>query len=294
MKGIKKKTANSWSEAFDLLYADSWSSEINRFRSPFVFRGLADSKWNLPTSLIRLGGPFAELERHLLRNFCKYAHGHVADRESLWFWLTFGQHHGLPTRLLDWTYSPLVALHFATCNVEHFDRDGAVWMVDYGALNMQAPSLLSDALKKEGSYVFTTEMLKRFEAPESSAKVKFWDIIEVEQKEGGIKDVTTLADFDLLSKEDFLIFFEPPSIDERVVNQFALFSIISNPARNVDDFLKDHPNFVRVVIIPKKLKPEIRDKLDQANINERVLFPGLDGIGDWLRRHYSSYSTGDS
>lgn len=291
MKSIKKTTATSWSEALDLLYADSWSSGINRFRSPFVFRGLANSKWNLATSLIRLGGPFAELERHLLRNFCKYAHGHVADRESLWFWLTFGQHHGLPTRLLDWTYSPLVALHFATCNVEHFGRDGAIWMVDYGALNMQAPALLSEALKKEGSHVFTTEMLTRFEEPEGVVKVKFW-VIDTEQKVGGIKTVSTLADFDSLSKKDFLIFFEPPSIDERVVNQFALFSVISNSSRNVDDFLMEHPDLVRVVIIPKKLKQEIRDKLDQANINERVLFPGLDGLSNWLRRHYSSFSTG--
>ena len=197
-----------------------------------------------------------------MRNFCKYAHGHVVDRESLWYWLTFGQHHGLPTRLLDWTYSPMVALHFATSNVEHFDRDGSIWMVNYGNLNLASPPLLSDALKKEGSYVFTTEMLTRF-----------------------------LADFDSLSKskDDFLIFFEPPSIDERVVNQFALFSVMSNPSRNIDDFLKDHPQSVRRVLIPKTIKAEIRDKLDQANINERVLFPGLDGLSTWLRRHYSTF-----
>ncbi len=291
MTKIPETTAESWQHAIDLLYADSLATDIGRYRSPFAFRGVADQQWNLATSLIRLGGPIAELERHLLRNFCKYAHNHVSERESMWFWLTFGQHHGLPTRLLDWTYSPFVALHFATSNIGHFDRDGCVWMVDYAALNRKAPPLLSETLKREGPYVFSTDMLTRFEQPERTAKINFW-IAEASQKTGGTKTISSLQDFDSLSDEEFMIFFEPPSIDDRVVNQFALFSVISNPTSTVDDFLQQAPELVRKIILPKHIKAEIRDKLDQANINERVLFPGLDGLCDWLRRHYSTYPKG--
>ncbi len=80
---------------------------------------------------------------------------------------------------------------------------------------------------------------------------------------------------------------EPPSIEDRIVNQYALFSFMSDPGCCLEEWLYKHPDLVRQVIIPASVKWEVRDKLDQANITERVLFPGLDGLSRWLKRQYS-------
>ncbi len=251
----------SWNKLQDALYINSWDQDIGRYRSRFAYRGLSDQSYTLKTTLIRLGGPYADLERHLLRNFKKYAHRSVVEQDALWHWLSVAQHYGLPTRLLDWTYSPLIALHFATANIHKFDRDGVIWAVNYRRAHQLLPDRLRGKLNDEGANVFTVEMLS--------------------------ETVSSLEEFEIEDERDCVIFFEPPSIDDRIVNQYAFFSVMVNPQRILDDWLMQHPALWHRIIIPAELKWEVRDKLDQANINERVLFPGLDGLGTWLNRHYS-------
>src|SRR5207245_2739095 len=76
------------------------------------------------------------------------------------------------------------------------------------------------------------------------------------------------------------------ALAQRIVNQLALFSMKSDPRARLDEWLERHGGLVRRVVIPARLKWEVRDKLDQANVTERVLFPGLDGLSRWLRRQY--------
>lgn len=276
---------SSWSELQDALFEGSWNERIRRFRAPFAYRGLSDADYRLETTLTRLGGPFPDLERHLLRNFRKYARGAPNQFSSFWHLISIAQHHGLPTRLLDWTYSPFVAAHFATANHEQFDKDGVIWVVDYHRTHALLPDDLKTALYEEGAQAFTVELLRNV-----SREFKGDDV----QDESSFHDVIrTLDQFDLLGQaKEFLLFFEPPSLDDRIVNQFALFSVMPNPRRVIDDWLTEaggddvSDRLVSRIIIPAGLKWEIRDKLDQSNITERVLFPGLDGLSSWLRRHY--------
>lgn len=259
---IEEVTVRSWAELNEQLFLNAWNPGLRRFRASWAFRGMSCADHDLSTALNRHLRGQAELERDMLRAFRKYAF-RDADWKTVWHWLALAQHHGLPTRLLDFTYSPLVALHFATANLAAYHLDGVVWAVDFCASNQLLPGKLRAALDEEGVNVFTAELL------ESVA--------------------TTLPAFDSLSKDPFLLFFEPPSLDERIVNQFALFTLMSDPTARLDQWLAQRPQVARRIRIPARLKLEIRDKLDQANITERVLFPGLDGLCRWLRRYYDPH-----
>jgi hypothetical protein len=252
--------AQSWAHLQELLFADSWHETLKRHRSDYVFRGEATGDTNLVTSLQRLGGDYGDIERHLLRNFRKYAPRAAVHADELWHWMALAKHHGLATRMLDWTYSPFVALHFATGHAIEFDQDGLIWMVNFVQANEELPKKLRSALDDEGMNAMSADLLTAV-APR-------------------------LSDFDKLG-DDFVVFFEPPALDERIVNQYALFSVMPSPHERMDNWLAERPGLARRVVLPAELKWEVRDKLDQANITERVLFPGLDGLATWLRRYFS-------
>lgn len=255
---------SSFNELHEQLYSESWMEPLGRFRSNFAFRGMSDANHSLKTSLLQLSDTPEQIENHLLRNFRKYAMRDVMPDDSVWSWLALAQHHGLPTRLLDWTFSPLVAAHFATEQLSKFDIDGVIWCVDFVKTNQLLPKPLKKLLAEEGSNAFTVDMLT------------------------GV--ARSLAELDNCATEPFVVFFEPPSLDQRIINQFALFALMSSPCARLDVWLSEHPDLCRRIIIPASVKWEVRDKLDQANITERVLFPGLDGLSKWLKRYYTKKS----
>ena len=266
MKQIGDNTfeVTSWIELQEVLF-EGKDTSLDRYRSDYVFRGAYNADHRLVTSIQRLGRKPSQYEHHIIRNFQKYSpiNTLVGQYENIWNWIALGQHYGLPTRLLDWSFSPYIALHFMANFDKGFHQDGAIWMVNFIEIRKELPEELTSKIQAKGFLTFTPKDL----ADEIGNSIE--EINAYRKKHG-----------------NFLMFMEPPSIDDRFISQFALSSFMLDPDSDKNEYLKNHPTLYKKIIVPARLKWEIRDKLDQSNISERIIYPGLEGLSKWLKRWY--------
>ena len=248
-----------------LLMEQRYRPDLNRYRSRHVYRGMPNAEYRIVTSLQRIcKHKGRSLEPVILSNFTKYAAMEDPSIESsVWRQMILGQHHGLPTRLLDWSFSPLTSLHFAMSenNLDEMDKhDSVVWRIDVDELHDMLPAKYQEVMEKERVTVFSLKMLQ--EACSSPEEY----------------------DRDMMGKAMLIV--EPPSMDQRIVNQYSFFGIVPSGMDDVEDFLARHTNKTVRYIIKKEIRWQVRDLLDQLNISERIVYPGLDGLSTWLARHY--------
>jgi len=216
------------------------------------WRGHGREDWNLLPHVHRLSrekGPF--YEANIANKFAKFAptrHARCPPAGDLARWLFLMQHYGLPTRLLDWTESPLLAVYFAVWEDAHLTMPGALWAFDPYALNdqvVQEPGLLqprhpvANALV-EDAYALVSEFDQRVVA--------------------------------LLSEE----------IDERMMVQMSGFTIHGlgkplNQRPECDAVLR------KFVILPEH-KEHLREQLASIGIRERNVFPDLTHLAADLKR----------
>jgi hypothetical protein len=266
---VREITVRRLGELVDAAMPSHPDPASGRLREPVVFRGAASARWPLLSSLDRLGGVCpphtkADLEEHILRNFSRRCRPYLQHpNPSVWELLVIAQHHGIPTRLLDWTYSPLVAAHFATLEPNP-GADRVVWKLHWGRLHERFGLQPLAFLVEDLDGVLRD---KGFATP--------WDLFESNH---------------VGPERTFACLFDPPAYDDRLVVQAAAFTFCSDKNRTLDEVLRayDLSDVLTRYIIPADCVDYLRDQLDLCGIDERRIFPDLGGVAAELRRYYSA------
>jgi hypothetical protein len=247
------------------------------------YRGQANSDWTLVPTVFRDVALTASsldthareelfrIERDINREFLDHAVRFMHGKSS-WEALCYGQHYGVPTRLLDWTSNLLVAVYF-TC-IEAPANDGAVWCLR--ASRLPTPPELGRCQEGRG---FRLRVLPTDE-------VSFLQ----EQSRPRITDKAICSD-----ENEFLVVIQPPDIDERIRNQSSLFTVyitIGEDDLNLNGVnqlthlleleVRHQIQLVRKLIIPAASKPSLLKAVEKMGITSRQLFPDLVGLGQYL------------
>lgn len=239
---------------------DSWEEFQKLVNGPecrrWAFRGQEKSEWSLNSTLSRYLIDFkvhqdgwAHQEDRIIRIFRRKAElflQHVPKENDIFQWLALMQHHGAPTRLVDFTWSPFVAAFFA---LEKAKTDCAVWAVNFSIL-------------KDRKYDFQSEQ-KPIEAPRP-------------------EDLNTYRRLFIGNRVPFITAGEPFNMNQRQIAQSGTFlipGILDTPIEGIlSSWLDPEKVIVKFVLKSSNIRDEAMESLYYMNITNATLFPGLDGL----------------
>jgi FRG domain len=253
---------------------------IAPFKAPGCFRGHQDASWDLVTTLdralqttiaietdvihsvVKTKLNFAANERTTLLEFQRGAHHYNAwtpAADEVLDWLALMQHYGAPTRLLDWTRSPYVALYFAL--ETRSDNDGTLWALDLKWLEQRAHELL---------------MAHRDGFPAPSEFRPFSKCINDMLLDDGSPVLVVPASpmrlhERMLAQQGVLLC----SLRYDVPFSTALLGMFLHPTK------VDRP-VISKAVLKKANRIEFLEELRRMNIHRASLFPGLDGFSRML------------
>ena len=227
---------------------------------PIWFRGSTNKNHELVPSLARK--PFKlEYERALINVFKQNAVQFVDERpQSQWEWLFLARHHACPTRLLDWTESPLIGLYFSTHSLDDVKKndrkDGCLWVLFPTKLNQEAGIKLTD--KRD---------LPMFEDND--------DYLQNYLPTKLASELTTrlIPAAGIAARHSI-----------RMQAQRSVFTVTHRDQTPLEAI--GGGGHIGRYIIPSFFKPRIRRQLEALNIDRLSVFPELDNAARLARRPY--------
>jgi hypothetical protein len=238
------------------LQIESWSQfvELGAELDGWAFRGHRDAYWPLYSSLSRHlqnfvpdRGSWQGREKRAIRIFRRKAHNYLSDESVLAEDLRCAalmQHHGAPTRLLDFTKSPFVAAFFA---LERAVGTAAVYALNTPVLWNAAPS----------------------EHPGLTRE-------RIDPRDAGNFEL-----YFIQNTHEVVWIGEPMQMDRRLVAQSGMFAVPGVLDKSLDQILRgyaaDEP-LIRKILLPPAIREEAMRSLYRMNITYASLFPDLDGL----------------
>ncbi|QYJ75713.1 FRG domain-containing protein [Shewanella sp. FJAT-52076] len=207
-----------------------------------------------------------------------------------WEALAIAQHHGLPTRFMDWTTNPLVALYFA-CRDSKKDKDGnpldsAVYVLiseppRFSELRRQQKNGAASVEEQESTASFASE-------DDGYDDFGLDENVEVPVLADDDLDTATVTRPQTLAKPaqdgelspfgiTGNVIYDPPHVSPRIRAQDGVLLACHQPMQPLEE--KD----VLEIVISHTAHDDIRRRLDQYGVFDKQLFPDLDGIAKWLK-----------
>jgi hypothetical protein len=229
-----------------------------------------------------------EKEREVLGVFTNHllTYVHHLPRND-WESLAIAQHHGLPTRFMDWTTNPLVALYIAARETEADENDRPLNSAVY--VLTSEPPRYADLVREKQPEVTpvpdTLTMLAQLEEDNRAELVDAYSMpgseppLQVESpKQRGTASPEVLKElaqcpFEITEN----VIYDPPHVSPRIRAQDGVLLACHQPMQPLEE--KDYLE----IVIKHQAHDDIRRRLDQYGVFDKQLFPDLDGIAKWLK-----------